>query len=146
MINGVLESLDLSPVLATLGQDLGPIVDTVTDGLTGSSSLNTSDELLSYNLANNILYSVNDFSGHIRTNRILAQDGNIMEQPLDNTSSVLKSQIVKSYLDMAFNRRNQSVIWNGKSTHELEYTYAPFPGLSVVSAIYANATGEVVAT
>ena len=46
---------------------------------------------------------------------------------------------------MTFNGYNQTVIKNGQTTHELEYTYSPFPGLQTVVAIYVNEANDVVA-
>ena len=87
MIGDVLDSLDLNPVLATLGQDVSNIVNTTVGDLTGSSSSSTTEKR-SYNLANNILYSINDYSGHTHTNRILAQNGSIIQQSLDNNGNI----------------------------------------------------------
>jgi len=66
MIDDVLSSIDLNPVIATLGQDVGDILNMTLSGLsTRDSNLGP----LSYNLANSILYSINDYSGRIHTNR-----------------------------------------------------------------------------
>jgi hypothetical protein len=147
MINDTLNSLDLNPVLATLGQDLGSIVNTTASTLTGGTSQTSTVAARSYDLANNILYSTNDYSGNTHTNRILTQSGSIIDQFLDNNGNTLNEQIVGSYLlDMTFNGYDQSVVMNGQVASELEYVYTPFNGLSVVSAIYVNAAGTVVAT
>lgn len=47
---------------------------------------------------------------------------------------------------MTFNGHNKTVTGNGEAEREVEYVYAPFPGLQVVSAIFMNADGKVVAT
>ncbi|OZJ02046.1 hypothetical protein BZG36_05548 [Bifiguratus adelaidae] len=147
MINDVLKSLDLNPVLATLGQDLGSIITTTVGGLTGGTPLASRSAPLSYILAHNILYSINDYSGHTHTNRVLTQSGSIIDQSLDDNGNIDKQQLVGSYLgDMTFNGHNHSVVMDGQAVRELEYVYTPFYGLDVVSAIYINATGTVVAT
>ena len=147
MINDTLNSLDLNPVLATLGQDVGNLVNGTVGGLTGSGSPASSVAPRSYDLVHNILYSVNDYSGNTHTNRILTQSGDIVDQSIDNNANVRSSRIIGSYLsDMTFNGYNQSVVKNGQTTHELEYIYTPFNGLSVVSAIYLNEAKSVVAT
>lgn len=147
MINDTLNSLDLNPVLATLGQDLGSIVNTTVDGLTGGTPRTSTVAPRSYELANNILYSINDYSGNTHTNRILTQSGSIIDQFLDNNGNTHNQQLVGSYLrDMTFNGYNQSVVMNGRVARELEYIYTPFDGLSIVSTIYINAAGTVVAT
>jgi hypothetical protein len=146
MIDDVLNSLDLNPVLATLGQAVGSIANTTVSGQTGSGSSVEARSPLSYNLANNILYSVNDYSGYTHSNRILAQNGSIVDEFLDNDGNVHSQQIVGYYSrDMMFNGYNQSAV-NGLVNRELEYVYAPFTGLSVVSAIYINSAEQVVAT
>jgi hypothetical protein len=144
MINDTLNSLDLNPVLATLDQDL----NTTADSLTSDSTTPTSSVAArSYDLAHNILYSANDYSGNTHTNRILTQSGTIVDQFLDNNGNTRNQQLVGSYLrDMTFNGYNQSVIINGQVARELEYVYTPFDGLSVVSAIYVDVAGTVVAT
>ncbi|OCL08811.1 hypothetical protein AOQ84DRAFT_33546 [Glonium stellatum] len=147
MINDTLKSLDLNPILATLGQDVGTLVNTTVGGLTGENTQASTVLPRSYELAKNILYSINDYSGNTHTNRVLSQNGDIIDQFLDNNGNIHGQRVVGSYLrDMTFNGYNQSVVLNGQVTRELEYTYAPYNGLNVVSAVYINATGTVVAT
>ena len=152
MINDTLNSLDLNPVLATLGQDLGTVLNTTADALSGATSSQTTSSsstvaARSYELANNILYSTNDYSGNTHTNRILTQSGTIIDQFLDNNGNTRSQQLVGSYLsDMTFNGYNQSIVLYGEVASELEYLYTPFNGLSVVSAIYINTAGTMVAT
>ena len=144
MINDTLNSLDLNPVLATLGQDVGTLADTAVSGLTGSTQ-SSSVVPRSYDLANNILYSVNDYSGNTHTNRVLTQSGSIVDESLNNDGTTLSQKVVGSYAqDMTFNGYNQSVVKNGQAAHELEYTYSPFPGLQTVVAIYVNEANDVV--
>jgi hypothetical protein len=151
MIDDVLSSLDLNPVLATLGQDIGSIANATVGGLTGSGSGSSDGSIasrgLDYDLVNNILYSVNDYSGNTHTNRILSQNGSIIEQKLHNNGMVYQQEIVGSYLrNMTFNGYNTSVTVDNREEHELEYVYHPFAGLSVVSAIYTDTSGKVVRT
>jgi len=127
MIGDVLDSLDLNPILATLGQDLTSVVNTTVTGLTGTGSSGVSAR--SYNLANNILYSINDYSGHTHTNRILAQNGSIIDQSLDNDGHVYKEVMVGYYTrDMRFNGYNASVSGNSQVERETEWVYDPYPG------------------
>jgi hypothetical protein len=146
MVGDVLDSLDLNPVLATLGQDVTQIVNTTVSGLTGTSTTSTV-QARSYNIAHNILYSINDFTGMTHTNRVLAQNGSIIDQSIDNDGNVHAETMVGFYLkDMTFNGYNKTVSSNSQADRELEYVYTPFPGLQVVSAIFMNAAGKVVAT
>ena len=147
MINDTLNSLDLNPVLATLGQDVGSIVNETVGGLTGSTSQTSAVVPRSFELTNNILYSINDYSGNTHTNRILTQSGNIIDQSLDNNGQISSQQVVGTYLgDMTFNGYSQSVVRNGQAVKELEYVYTPINGLSVVSAVYVDEANAVVAT
>ena len=147
MINDTLNSLDLNPVLATLGQDVGSLVNTTVGGLTGGSTSGSPVTARSFDLANNILYSINDYSGNTHTNRILTQSGSIIDQSLDNNGNIHSQTVVGSYSsDMSFNGYNQSIVKNGQAAHEVEYVYTPFHGLSVVSAIFIDPSGNVVAT
>jgi len=142
MVSDVLNSLDLNPVLATLGTDLVGIVNSTVGALDGSG-FNTR----SINLADNILYSINDYSGNTHTNRILAQNGSIVDQFLDNDGNIHREQVVGYYArDMTFNGYNETVTRGGEAERQLEYVYTPYTGLSVVSAIFTNAAGKVVAT
>jgi hypothetical protein len=126
MINDVLKSLDLNPILATLGKDLNHIVNTTVGSLGGvlggsnkngnrgsqpakgsggrSGSLQARDlPAESYQLAHNILYSINDYSGHTHTNRVLAQNGSIIDYSLNDDGHPYHTQIVGDYLhDMQF--------------------------------------------
>jgi hypothetical protein len=147
MINDTLNSLDLNPVLATLGQDVGNLVNTTANALTGGIAQTSTLSARSYELANNILYSTNDYSGNTHANRILTQSGSIIDQFLDNNGNTRNQQLVGSYLrDMTFSGYNQTVVVNGQVASELEYVYMPFDGLSVVSAIYISPAGTVVGT
>ena len=135
MVGNVLDSLDLNPVLATLGQTLSGVVDTVggvitdtTEGLSKRSS---------YTMTHNILYSVNNYAGETHTNRILAQNGSIVDQSINNDGDVYSEVIVGSYLqDMTFNGYNRSLTGNSQADRELEYVYTPFPGLEIVAAVF----------
>ena len=164
MINDVLHSLDLNPIIATLGQDLGKIVNTTVGGLApilgggkgakgakgggvGGGSGGNKLDARSLKLQDNILYSVNDYEGRTHTNRVLAQDGKIVDQLLDNNGVHYGENVVGSYdTDMIFNGHNITMGWKDETVRELEYVYQPFPGLSVVSAIYVNPEGKVVGT
>lgn len=142
MINDVLDSVDLNPALATLGQAVNSTLNSTASALGGSTL-----SARSINLVDNILYSINDYSGHTHTNRILAQNGSLIDQSLDNDGNLYNEQVVGYYSnDMSFNGYNQSVIANGQAERELQYVYQPYVGLEVISAIYTDAAGKVVAT
>ena len=146
MIDSVLNSLDLNPVLATLGQDVGQILNDTTGALSGTSSnINTRSE--DYDLLHNILYSVNDYSGNTHTNRILEQNGDIVDQRLDNDGNVKGQKVVGNYKnDMTYSGRKLSITREGKPVSELEYNYTPFPGLMVVAAIVFDEADKLVGT
>lgn len=156
MINETLTSIDLNPVIAELGSGLGSIVDDVGDLLggggddeaTASAKAKRGLELRNFELENNILYSVNDYSGNTHTNRVLAQNGDIVEQTLDNFGKIQGQRTVGSYLkDMRFNGFNESVTYKGQEVWEEEYVYTPFPGLYAISGVFFDkATREVVGT
>lgn len=155
MISDVLDSLDLNPVLATLGSDVTSIVNTTTSALTGttsssSSSSNSTSSVSkrSYELTHNILYSINNYAGNTHTNRVLSQSGQLIDQSLNNDGQISSQKVVGDYTtSMSFNGYNKTVTRNGESVYEVEYTYAPFPGLMVVSAVFLDMqTGGVVGT
>lgn len=149
MISDTLDSIDLNPILATVGENLGDVVGGVVDGVAGGANSALANPVVprSLQLENNILYSVNDYSGNAHTNRILAQDGSIVDESLDNSGNTYNRQVVGTYLtDMTFNGYDQSVVRNGQAVRELEYGYAPFDGLSIVSAIFLDEAGAVLAT
>ncbi|KAK8218708.1 hypothetical protein IWZ01DRAFT_161828 [Phyllosticta capitalensis] len=157
MVESILDSIDLNPIIATLGEDLGDLVNHTVGGLTGSSdssSSSTGSNNLtarglesSYNLVHNILYSVNDYSGNKHTNRILAQDGSIVDQSLDNNGNPTGHKVVGNYdRDMHYNGVNLTTTRDGQVVNELEYVYSPFPGLVAISAIFVSESGQVLAT
>lgn len=167
MVSDVLDSVDLNPVIAELGNGLGSIInDTaglvgdVTDGLTGSGSNSTtsasstsaaskrSEDLMQFDIRNNILYSKNDFSGNTHTRRVLAQNGDIIEQKLNNYGSISNERVVGNYeKNMRFNGFNESVTFKGEEVREEEYVYEPFKGLfSIVGVFKSKSTGKVVGT
>jgi len=146
MIGDILDSLDLNPVLATLGTDLVNITNT-TVGALEAPTLHSRGVPISYDLAHNVLYSTNNYAGNTHSNRILTQSGSIIDQYLDNDGNIKSQQTVGYYLkDMTFNGDNQSAVIHGQPVWKLEYVYAPFMGLQVVSNIYVNDTGAVMAT
>ncbi|KAI0846079.1 hypothetical protein F5Y00DRAFT_244855 [Daldinia vernicosa] len=155
MIGDVLNTIDLNPIVATLGKNVGSIIGNVSDSpgesSTSSSSTaaatNSKRDLLDYNLAYNILYSVNDYSGQTHTNRILAQNGSIYDSLLDNNGDEHGRQIVGYYSkDMTFTGHNRTITIDGKTEYELSYEYKPFPGLDAVANIYVTPEGKVVKT
>ncbi|KKY25277.1 hypothetical protein UCRPC4_g01916 [Phaeomoniella chlamydospora] len=144
MISDVLDSIDLNPIIATLGEDVTEIVNSTVSALDDTTS---SVDKRSYDLTHNVLYSINDYSGNTHTNRILAQDGSIVDQYLHNDGDVYKTKIVGSYLtDMTFNGYNRTTVKNGQTVREQEYVYTPYYGLSIVSAVYTDDGGSVVGT
>jgi len=146
MIGDILNSLDLNPTLAALGTDLVNITNT-TVGALESPSIHSRGIPASYDLAHNVLYSTNNYAGNTHSNRILTQTGSIIDQYLDNDGNIRSQQTVGYYLrDMTFNGENRSAVIHGQPVWKLEYVYQPFVGLSVVSNIYVNDTGAVMAT
>jgi hypothetical protein len=157
MVDNVLESLDLNPVIASLGQGVSNIVGNTTDAVGGllggdsssssGSSSDSSEAALkikrSFELENNILFSINDFSGNSHTNRVLAQNGDIVEQDLDNDGRVSGSKVVGSYLkDMTFTGHEETV---GGVTSK-QYKYEPIHGVQAISAISFDGKGAVTGT
>jgi hypothetical protein len=146
MIGDILNSLDLNPALVALGTDLVNITNTTVGALEGPS-IHSRGVPISYDLAHNVLYSTNNYQGNTHSNRILTQSGTIIDQFLDNDGNIKSQQTVGYYLkDMTFNGENTSAVINGQPVWKLEYLYAPFIGLQVVSNIYVNDTGNVMAT
>ncbi|KAH0375639.1 hypothetical protein KCU92_g10100, partial [Aureobasidium melanogenum] len=153
MVDDVLGSLDLNPVIATLGQGVGNILNQTGDAvdglLSGDSSSSSSSQAVkrSFMLDDNILYSINDFSGNSHTNRILEQDGDIVEQDLDNDGRVSGTRVVGSYAkDMTFTGHEDKVQRNGKEVERKQYKYEPIHGVQAVAAIFFDASGHVVGT
>ncbi|CBX90963.1 hypothetical protein IAQ61_002433 [Plenodomus lingam] len=159
MIDDVLDSIDLNPVLAELGNGLGSIlndtaglVGDVAGGLTGSggdSSDNTTAagaakskrdlDFHQWDLHNNILYSVSNFQGNTHKRRVLAQNGDIVEQTLDNNGVISNSVVVGDYArNMRFNGFNASVVFKGEEAWEEEYVYEPFAGLYSISGVFKS--------
>jgi len=146
MINKTLSSIDLNPVIATLGEDVGSIVNTTASAL-GSSSSSLAERSLSYELEHNILYSTNNYRANKHTNQILAQNGNIVAHHLDNDGDSLGQTVVGNYKDeMTFTGYETTVERNGEEVTEREYMYYPAHGLSAICAVYINSAGSVVGT
>lgn len=157
-IGDVLDSLDLNPVIATLGEDVGQIVNTTVGDLTGSSSSSSSSSTSTSATKKkrssstfdpqNVLYSVNDYSGNTHTNRVLGQDGNLYDVKLDNDGDETGRTEVGSYLQlMTFGGHNHTVAVNGQvREYELQYVYGPFPGVESYCWIYVTPAGRVTRT
>ena len=146
MINTTLSSVDLNPVIATLGEDVGDILNTTVGGLSPSPS-STSKRSLSYELEHNILYSTNNYRASKHTNRVLAQNGDIVDHFLDNDGNSLGEQVIGNYKDnMIYNGHEATVEFDGEEVTQREYLYIPYHGLSTVSAVYIDSGGNVVGT
>ena len=172
MVGDVLDSIDLNPIIAELGNGLGSIIDDAGDlvgdavgGLigddsgsggngtgngnsTGSAATKRALDLMQFDILNNILYSVNNFSGNSNKRRVLAQNGDIVEQVLNNYGSITSERVVGNYAkDMKFNGFNESVTFKGQDVWEEEYIYEPFRGLYSISGVFkSKSTGAVVGT
>ncbi|KAI5201898.1 hypothetical protein E4T39_05058 [Aureobasidium subglaciale] len=138
MVDDVLRSLDLNPVIATLDPGIGNIVnkpgDTVYGLLSnnGSGPRSNSNAKRSFMIDDKILFSANDFSGNSHTNRILEQHGDIIEQDLENNGHVSSSRVVGSCAkDLKFTGHDDIV---------------PRGVEEVIVAIFFGATGEVAGT
>jgi hypothetical protein len=160
MVDDVLSSIDLNPIVATLGNVVSNVVGNVTDELGGGSSSTTTSaaassstaaaskrSALDYNIEHNILYSVNNYAGSTHTNRILGQNGTIWDVYLDNSGTEKGRKAVGLYSrDMTFTGHNKTIIFNGATEYELGYRYAPYPGLDIYSHIVMNEAGNVIQT
>ncbi|KAH7039832.1 uncharacterized protein B0I36DRAFT_357218 [Microdochium trichocladiopsis] len=152
MVSDVLDTIDLNPIVATLGNTLGNVVGNVTDVLNpdqgdAAGTVSKREVPADYNLKNNILYSVNDYSGATHKNRILDQDGNIFDMTLDNNGNERSREIVGSYLtDMVATGHSRTITIDGVTEFEVGYLYAPYPGLRVHALIFTTLSGEVVKT
>ena len=154
MIGDVLDSIDLNPVIATLGQDVGEIVNNTVGGIVGGGSGGNGTNVTArgldgegFELEQGILYSINDYSGNTHTNRVLQQDGTLINELLDNDGVVSSTQVVGTYLtEMTFNGYNISTTVDGAPARELEYVYHPVPGVSAICAIFVGEDGSVLQT
>lgn len=172
MVGDVLDSIDLNPVIAELGNGLGTIVGDVGDlvggigdglgggsggsnGTSGGNGTSTGgnakreiDDFHQWDLLNNILYSVNNFEGNVNKRTVLAQNGDIVEQTLNNYGTISGQKVIGDYLmSMRFNGFNESVTYKGQEVWEEEYIYEPFAGLYSISGIFkSKSTGAVVGT
>lgn len=154
MVSDVLDTIDLNPIVASLGNTLGNVVGNVTDVISGdgesgglAGAVGKRDVSPDYNLRNNILYSVNDYSGSTHKNRILDQDGSIFDMTLDNNGNERSREVVGTYLtDMVATGHSRTITIDGVTEFEVGYLYAPYPGLRVHALIFTNLAGEVVKT
>lgn len=148
MINDTLNSIDLNPVIAMLGQDVSSVVNSTTSALGSTvSSATSSLDKRSYELLNNVLYSINDYSGNTHTNRVLAQNGDLVDAYIDNDGNSHGQKVVGTYKsDMTFNGYEATVHRNGQKVQEREYLYSPYHGINVISAVYTDDAGNVQGT
>ncbi|RMZ01168.1 hypothetical protein D0862_06473 [Hortaea werneckii] len=148
MINTTLNSIDLNPIIATLGESVGEIADSATDAVGSTvSSAAGALEKRSYELDNNVLYSVNDYSGNTHTNRVLAQNGDLIDVSLDNDGNSSGEKVIGTYeSEMSFNGHEVTVEYEGEDVTLKEYRYSPIYGISAICAIYLRDDGSVAGT
>lgn len=154
MVGDVLDSIDLNPVIATLGDGLSDIVDDVGDIIDGGDDGEESAETvrkrdLTFRIENGILYSVHDFSGQVHTNRVLAQNGSIYDVKLNNQGVERRRKLVGDYArDMTFTGHNRTISAADGDVEEfeLQYLYAPHAGLEAYCNIYLDPRGNVLRT
>ncbi|EON98283.1 hypothetical protein UCRPA7_6244 [Phaeoacremonium minimum UCRPA7] len=163
MVDDVLHSIDLNPIIATLGQDVGKIVNS-TVGILGQTVDENGNPVsgsekrdlgipglsssLDYNIHHNVLYSVNNYEGKAHTNRVLGQNGSLFDVYLDNDGNEKGRAVVGYYSrDMTFTGHNKTISIDGQvKEYELQYEYRPFHGIEVISWIYLNTVGKVTRT
>ncbi|KAI7091978.1 hypothetical protein KC356_g177 [Hortaea werneckii] len=148
MINTTLNSIDLNPIIATLGESVGEIADSATDAVGSTvSSAAGALEKRSYEVDNNVLYSVNDYSGNTHTNRVLAQNGDLIDVSLDNDGNSSGEKVIGTYeSEMSFNGHEANVEYNGEDVTLKEYRYSPIYGIDAICAIYLRDDGSVAGT
>jgi hypothetical protein len=157
MVDDVLTSIDLNPIIATLGDGVADIVDDIGDTIGGGngSGDDTAEEDaetiakrdLTFRLDNNILYSIHNFEGSMHTNRVLQQNGSLVDVQLTNSGDERGRRLVGFYSrDMTFTGHNRTIEQDGEVEFELQYFYEPFRGLSAYSNIYVDTRGNVVRT
>lgn len=162
MVDDVLRSIDLNPIIATLGNTIGDVVGNITDGIGGgggsesgsdaaASEVRKRAELNDYKLAHNILYSVNDYQGNTHTNRILGQDGTIYDMYINNFGAETGRKAVGDYRrDMTFTGHNRTITPDegeeGPIEYELGYYYNPYVGLDAYAHIFVDTGGAVLST
>ncbi|KAI1847889.1 hypothetical protein JX265_001895 [Neoarthrinium moseri] len=162
MVDDVLSSIDLNPIVATLGNVVGDVVGNVTDTLGGGSSSSSATsaapsstaaaqkrslDALDYNMQHGILYSINNYAGDTHTNRVLGQNGTIWDVSLDNDGNEQGRRSVGSYnRDMTYTGHNRTTILNGVTEYELGYRYTPYVGLDIYAYIFMTPAGNVVKT
>ena len=148
MINTTLKSIDLNPVIATLGENVGEIAESTTSAVgTTVSTAAGALEKRSSELDNNVLYSVNDYSGNTHTIRVLAQNGDLSDVSLDNDGNSSGEKVVGNYeTEMSFNGHEATVEYNGEDVTLKEYRYSPIYGINAICAIYLQDDGSVTGT
>ncbi|KAH9869074.1 hypothetical protein J1614_008151 [Plenodomus biglobosus] len=162
MISNVLDSIDLNPVIAELGNGLGSIINETAGLVTDAGTQPSGNEpaaaaanekrnldLHQWHLTNNILYTTTNFQASTHQRRTLAQDGAIIQTTLNNAGEEISAPVVVgSYArDMRFTGFNKSVLFDGREAREEEYVYEPFAGLYSVAAVFLEVgSGEVVGT
>ena len=116
-----------------------------TNSATPSAILSTPSS--SFVVADNILYSVNDYTGQTHTNRVLLQNGSLADVYLNNAGAQYDEQVVGFYTqEMSPNGHNETTMYAGQVAQEVQYVYAPFMGLSVVCGIFLSQAGQVLGT
>jgi len=144
MISDVLDSIDLNPLIASAGSAVASIGND-TGSLVSSATSDLSARSFDYEVAHNILYSINDYSGNTHTNRILEQDGSIVDQYLNNDGTVLSQKVVGDYkTDMTVYGQSQEATVDGQQVDQVDYVYTPYNGFNVISQISFDAAGAVV--
>ena len=161
MIGDVLDSIDLNPVIATLAGEIGNAVTDLGNDLSSSSSTAATPAVQvaplspmatvqpianDIALVDNILYSINDYSGATHTNRVLLNNGSIADERLDANGRVLSTTLVGQYKsEMTYSGHTTAATVDGQAVEQQEWLYTPFAGLSVVCVVDVNAdTGLVV--
>ena len=143
MINDTLDSIDLNPILANLGNTIGEVINDTAGAVGAATNSKRSEDFL---LEQGILYSVNSYTQDTHTNYVLSQSGDIVAQSLHNDGSIYGKEVVGSYWhDMTPNGHEFTVVLDGRQVHVKEYVYEPHVGLEIIAAIYLDG-GNVIKT
>lgn len=153
MVDQVLESIDLNPIIAELGEAVGNITDSISDAVGGVGDAVgnvTSDESAlakrSFELENNILFSINNFAGNTNTNRVLEQDGTVVNRRLNNQGALQGTRVVGTYSELMRFAGDVEPVEDDVAVTVQEWIYEPYAGITAYCWIYLDAEGEVVRT
>lgn len=143
MVNDALNSIDMNPPAGTIDKTSNKPRPKAFPSKAPIDKRSQS-VLEKTGLANNLLCAIKDYKGEIRTNRILTQNGGIVDETLDLDGNVISQKQIGNFeTDMTLMDHEEMIAFDENGYRQSRYLYNPLPGIKKIVAISKDKHGTI---